>query len=145
MKEFEPQRHGGTKENQDHSDIASSPSDCIGDLNAPMDSRLRGNDNTYREAEWPEAKFIVGNPPFLGDKKMIAEPGEEYTKTIRKVYKGRVPGGADLVTYWFDKAQNQLEQGKDRQAGLMATNSIRQKRNRPVLEHICKTGCYWKG
>jgi len=93
-----------------------------------------------KEAEWPEAEFIVGNPPFLGDKKMIVELGEEYTKTIRKVYKGRVPGGADLVTYWIEKARGQLEQGKARQAGLVATNSIRQKRNRPVLERICKIG-----
>jgi len=73
-----------------------------------------------QEAEWPEAEFIVGNPPFLGDKKMIAELGEGYTKTIRKVYKGRVPGGADLVMYWFEKARAQLEQGKSRQAGLVA-------------------------
>jgi len=93
-----------------------------------------------KEAEWPEAEFIVGNPPFLGDKKMIAELGEQYTRNIRSVYKGKVPGGADLVTYWFAKSMDQMKAGKSKRAGLVATNSIRQKRNRPVLEHICLEG-----
>ncbi|HZP23163.1 MAG TPA: DNA methyltransferase, partial [Terriglobales bacterium] len=30
------------------------------------------------EPKWPEADFIIGNPPFLGDKKMRAELGDEY-------------------------------------------------------------------
>ena len=30
------------------------------------------------EPEWPEAEVIVGNPPFLGDKKMRAELGDKY-------------------------------------------------------------------
>jgi len=128
------------EESQNHKEITSSPNDSIGDPSKPMDSHLRGNDDTFKEADWPEAEFIVGNPPFLGDKKMIAELGEEYTKLLRSCYKGRVPGGADLVTYWFEKARSQLELGKARHAGLVATNSIRQKRNRPVLERICKTG-----
>ena len=40
---------------------------------------------------------IIGNPPFLGDKKMRAELGDEYVDALRKLYEGRVPGGADLV------------------------------------------------
>ncbi|MEZ5618200.1 MAG: hypothetical protein R3E40_07980 [Rhodocyclaceae bacterium] len=54
------------------------------------------------EAEWPECDAIVGNPPFLGDKMMRGELGAEYTDSLRKCYEGRVPGGADLVTYWFE-------------------------------------------
>src|SRR3546814_5322709 len=34
-------------------------------------------------AEWPEADAVVGNPPFLGNKKMIRELGEDYTRTLR--------------------------------------------------------------
>ena len=92
------------------------------------------------EAEWPEAEVIVGNPPFLGDKKMRAELGDEYVTRLRGRYRGRVPGGADLVCYWFEKARAQIEQGQAKRAGLVATNSIRQKRNRPVLERIGETG-----
>ena len=92
------------------------------------------------EAAWPDAEFIVGNPPFLGDKKQLAELGEQYVTTLRRTYAGRVPGGADLVCYWFEKARAQIEAGRARYAGLVATNSIRQKRNRPVLERIRETG-----
>ena len=89
------------------------------------------------EATWPTVDAIIGNPPFLGDKKMRGELGDDYTDTLRKIYEGRVPGGADLVTYWFEKARAQIEAGKCQRAGLVATNSIRQNRNRPVLERIC--------
>ena len=61
------------------------------------------------EADWPECDAIVGNPPFLGDKKMRGELGDEYVTALRKCYEGRVPGGADLVTYWFEKARAQIE------------------------------------
>ena len=50
-----------------------------------------------QEAEWPKADVIIGNPPFLGDKKQLAELGEQYAGLLRRVYAGRVPGGADLV------------------------------------------------
>jgi type II restriction/modification system DNA methylase subunit YeeA len=89
------------------------------------------------EAHWPAVDAIIGNPPFLGDKKMRTELGNEYTEILRKCYADRVPGGADLVTYWFEKARAQIESGKCLRAGLVSTNSIRQKRNRPVLERIC--------
>ena len=62
-------------------------------------------------AQWPQADCIIGNPPFLGDKRMRAELGDTYTETLRSVYAGRVPGGADLVCYWFSKATDVLEAG----------------------------------
>ena len=91
------------------------------------------------EAEWPAADVIVGNPPFLGDKVMRGELGDDYVETLRKSYDGRVPGGADLVTYWFEKARAQIAAGKLQAAGLVATNSIRGGANRKVLERIVET------
>ena len=88
------------------------------------------------EADWPAAECIVGNPPFLGDKKMIAELGESKVGRLRSLFAGRVPGGADLVTYWFEKARADIESGKAQRAGLVATNSIRGGRNRKVLDRI---------
>jgi type II restriction/modification system DNA methylase subunit YeeA len=85
------------------------------------------------------ADAIVGNPPFLGDKKQLAELGDEYAGWLRRVYQNRVPGGADLVCYWFEKARAQIEAGQAQRAGLVATNSIRGGANRKVLEHILKT------
>ena len=91
------------------------------------------------EADWPTADVIVGNPPFLGDKVMRSELGDDYVETLRKTYDGRVPGGADLVTYWFEKARAQIAAGKLQAAGLVSTNSIRGGANRKVLERIVET------
>jgi type II restriction/modification system DNA methylase subunit YeeA len=92
------------------------------------------------EAAWPAADFIIGNPPFLGDKKIRAELGDKYVGDLRVVYDNRVPGGADLVTYWFEKAREHIAAGKAKRAGLLATNSIRMVGNRSVLERIKDTG-----
>lgn len=91
------------------------------------------------EADWPHCDAIIGNPPFLGDKKMRGELGDGYTNALRHLYQGRVPGGADLVTYWFEKARAQIEAGKCTAAGLVATNSIRGGANRKVLDRITET------
>jgi hypothetical protein len=102
------------------------------------EGRGEGSPIAY-EAEWPKASVVIGNPPFLGDKKMRAELGDEYTETLRRVYAGRVPGGADLVTYWFERARAQIESGGLSAAGLVATQSIRAGANRAVLKQIVNT------
>ena len=91
------------------------------------------------EADWPTADVIVGNPPFLGGSVMRGELGADYVETLRQTYDGRVPGGADLVTYWFEKARAQIAAGKLQAAGLVSTNSIRGGANRKVLERIVDT------
>ena len=91
------------------------------------------------EASWPTANVVIGNPPFLGDKKMRAELGDAYTEALRKTYERRVPGGADLVCYWFEKARAQIETGALGAAGLVPTNSIRGGKNRVVLDAITRT------
>jgi len=100
----------------------------------------RGEDGALMEPEWPEVDCIIGNPPFLGDKKMRGELGDEYVDSLRSLYAGRVPGGADLVTFWFERARAQIEAGQAKRAGLLATNSIRMVGNRPVLERILDSG-----
>jgi type II restriction/modification system DNA methylase subunit YeeA len=92
------------------------------------------------EPEWQQAEFIISNPPFLGDKRMRGELGDAYVDELRKLYEGRVPGGADLVTYWFERARTEIEAGNTKRAGLLATNSIRMVGNRPVLESINTSG-----
>ena len=96
-----------------------------------------------QRAEWPEADVVVGNPPFLGNKKMIRELGEEYTIALRRAW-SNVPGGADLVCYWFAKAWDQMAAGKLQRAGLVATNSIRGGANREVLKPIVEDGCIFE-
>ena len=96
------------------------------------------------EPAWPAVDVIIGNPPFLGDKKMRAELGDEYVEVLRKLYGDRIPGQSDLVCYWFEKARAMIESGQVKRAGLLATNSIRGGANRKVLERIKQTGdIFW--
>jgi type II restriction/modification system DNA methylase subunit YeeA len=97
-------------------------------------------DGSHEEAKWPEAEFIVGNPPFLGGKLMLGAMGEDYVRAMRKPFQGRLSEFADLVCYWFEKANKQLNVGKCRRAGLVATNSIRGGANRRVLDEIAEKG-----
>lgn len=91
------------------------------------------------EAQWPTVDAIIGNPPFLGQRFILKELGDEYTEALRKCYADRVLGDADLVTYWFEKARVQIEVGNCQRAGLVATNSIRGGANQKVLARICGT------
>ncbi len=92
------------------------------------------------EAPWPACDAIVGNPPFLGDKVMRSQLGGDYTDTLRRCYEGRVPGGADFVTYWFEKGRAHIAAGQCSGVGLVATNSVRGGANRKVLERIADSG-----
>jgi type II restriction/modification system DNA methylase subunit YeeA len=105
--------------------------DAILELDAAGNPKLDAEGNPS-EPSWPEADFIVSNPPFLGDKRMRAELGDTYVEALRRLYEGRVPGGADLVTYWFEKARAQIAASTTKRAGLLATNSISMVGNRPV-------------
>ncbi len=104
-------------------------------LHARLLSRRDSNPDGM-EPEWPEADVIVGNPPFLGGSKLLANLGEDYVSRLRSLYQGRVPGGADLVTYWFEKARAQIEAGKIQRAGLVATQAIRTGNSNKVLASI---------
>lgn len=89
------------------------------------------------EAVWPQADAVVGNPPFVGDKKMRGELGNTYTEALRAAYKERVPGGADLVCYWFERARKELDRGGLKLVGLVSTNVLPVgTANRVVLERV---------
>nr|WP_317127487.1 DNA methyltransferase [Hymenobacter metallilatus] len=85
-------------------------------------------------AEWPQADFIVGNPPFVGNKRMRDLLGDGYVDALRKAYKGKVPDSADLVMYWWDNAAEALRSSKTERFGFITTNSLTQTFNRRVLQ-----------
>ncbi len=91
------------------------------------------------EPDWPEVDVIMGNPPFLGGNRIRGELGS-YVDDLFHLYDGRVPAFADLVCYWYEKARVQIEKGKAKRTGLLATNSIRGGANRAVLDRIKNTG-----
>lgn len=92
------------------------------------------------EYEWPAADAVVGNPPFLGGKRLRSELGDDYVDQLFETYDGRVERQADLVVYWFEKARSMIEAGTLKRAGLLSTNSIRGGANRRVLDRIKETG-----
>ncbi|MCQ8184867.1 class I SAM-dependent DNA methyltransferase [Parvularcula maris] len=98
-----------------------------------------------RRAEWPEAHFVVGNPPFIGGKDLRRELGDGYAEALWKARKD-VPGGADLVMHFWDEAATRLlrkpstaakkkgETNPLRRFGFITTNSITQTFSRRVIE-----------
>ncbi len=57
-----------------------------------------------KPADWPEADYIVGNPPFIGTARMRDALGDGYTESLRKAYPN-VPDSADFVMFWWDKSR----------------------------------------
>lgn len=96
-------------------------------------------DNKPYEPTWPEADYIIGNPPFLGSRRLKSELGETYVTDLFALYEARVPQEADLVTYWFSKALDEIEIHACR-VGLLATQAIRAGANRIVLNRISEKG-----
>ena len=92
---------------------------------------------TGQEPAWPQVDVIVGNPPFLGSKLHLRRLGGDYVHKLRAAYAGRVPPGADLVCYWFEKARAMAAGGEVRRVGLLATKSIANAEpSRQVLDRI---------
>ncbi len=91
-------------------------------------------------AEWPEAEFVVGNPPFLGSNQMLGDLPDGYVPKLREAWTDDVSGTADLCVYWHEQARRYIAAGQTNRAGLLATNSIRDSQNRQVLERILSSG-----
>jgi len=92
------------------------------------------------QAAWPTTNVIVGNPPFLGGKRMRTVLGDAYCARLFAAYAGQVPAEADLVCYWVARAQEEVAAGRLARAGLVTTNSIRGGANRRVLEPMAQEG-----
>jgi hypothetical protein len=84
---------------------------------------------------WPEAEYIVGNPPFIGAKYLRQELGDGYVSELWSAYP-KVPKSADLAMHFWWKAAQALRAGKPlrgratppvtRRFGLITSNSLRQ-------------------
>ena len=88
-----------------------------------------------KPATWPEAEFIVGNPPFIAGKDLRAELGDGYAEALWKAYP-KVPKSADIALHFWWKAGQALRAGKPadgrasppvtRRFGFITSNSLRQ-------------------
>jgi hypothetical protein len=86
-----------------------------------------------RKAAWPEADFVVGNPPFIGGWRLRAMFGDGYVSALWSVYPD-IPPKADFVMFWWDKAADAVADGKLEAFGFITTNSIGQVFQRRVIE-----------
>jgi hypothetical protein len=117
--------------------------ECIKNEDAILDL---SNPKHPAPAKWDPADFIVGNPPFLGSK-LFRKNGipDDYLTALFSAYadeKGSpiIPRTSDLCCYWFELARRAIESNPSTRAGLLATQGIRGKDNRSVLERIKATG-----
>jgi hypothetical protein len=85
-----------------------------------------------KKSKWPEADFVIGNPPFIGGKDIRAWHGDGYAFAIRDTY-DEVPESADFVMYWWQRAAEHARAGKLRRFGFVTTNSITQVFDRRVV------------
>jgi hypothetical protein len=96
-----------------------------------LDSTIIAADALF--VDWPHADAIIGNPPYLGRRKMVAELGAAYVAKLDDEFGPK--GVADFVTYWFPKAHDRLPSGG--RAGYVATKSVKQVSGRAAsLDYI---------
>ncbi len=113
------------------------------DANFSIGDALIAPDGT--RTPWPKADVIIGNPPFLGAKRLKPERGADYVNAVRKLYP-EVPGMADYCVYWFRRAHDHLpvctvDDPVTGRAGLVGTQNIRNNASRiGGLDAICADG-----
>ena len=88
-----------------------------------------------REAEWPEADYVVSNPPFIGNARMREILGDGYSEALRSTY-SQIPSTVDYVMYWWSKSAQLLKNKCLQRFGLITTNTIRQVWQRSVIDHF---------
>src|SRR3546814_2074636 len=82
-----------------------------------------------RRQVWPEADFIIGNPPFIGCRRMRKRLGSPYVDTLRSVY-GDLSGEIDFVTYWWARCAEQVANGsrsEERRVGNECVSTCRSR------------------
>jgi hypothetical protein len=92
-----------------------------------------------RQAQWPQADFIIGNPPFIGAGAMRGALGDGYVDALRGSWP-KVPESADFVMYWWHHAAEQVRTGQAERFGFITTNSLRQTFNRRVVQQATEDG-----
>ena len=81
----------------------------------------------------------MGNPPYMGNKRMREAFGDGYVDALRAAYPD-VPDSADYVMYWWHRAAREVAKGRTIRAGLITTNSITQTFNRGVVAQAMEEG-----
>ena len=109
---------------------------------APLPTVVDGRE-TYpnpRRPDWPDAEFIVGNPPFVGKGAALRDALGSQVEALWAAHH-HINRSADLVMYWWDRAAETLTRTGTvlRRFGFVTTNSITQEFSRRVVKKRIET------
>ena len=93
-----------------------------------------------RVASWPEADFIVGNPPFIANRNFRRELGDGYVDALSQAYSA-VRKPVDLVVYFWFQALKFQNKKNLRRVGLVSTSRLRLAQNNAVFRQAL--GKFW--
>jgi hypothetical protein len=128
-------------------DVSESDRGLLSTLTSPpLGENERGGNPFHWELEFPEIfvgrenkgfDALVGNPPFMGGKKITGALGKAYREFIVQWLGQGKRGNADLCAYFFLRGQQLIR--NEGSFGLVATNTIAQGDTREVgLDQLVK-------
>jgi SAM-dependent methyltransferase len=95
-------------------------------------------------ATWPKADVIIGNPPFLGAKRLKPERGADYVNAVRKLYP-EVPGNGRLLRVLVPPRPRPpaglhggRSGGRPRRPGRHAEHPQQRLAHRRAGRHLCR-------
>lgn len=92
-----------------------------------------------RKAEWPEADFIVGNPPYIGKSRKRVALGDGYINALQVAYP-ELAKAADFVMCWWHRGAEEVVHGRTLRVGMITTNSIVQTQNQRSVKFALARG-----
>ncbi|MEO8287129.1 MAG: DNA methyltransferase [Chloroflexota bacterium] len=106
----------------------------ISALRAEADALLQGRRPFHWQLEFPEVfsqervepgfDAIIGNPPFLGGRRITGSLGDPYYAYVVRIVSNSTQGNSDLCSYFFLRGSEITHEGSN--IGLIATNTIAQ-------------------
>ncbi|WP_122465531.1 class I SAM-dependent DNA methyltransferase [Brevundimonas lutea] len=93
-------------------------------------------DRPGRRPDWPDAEFIIGNPPFTGGKDLRRRLGAAYVSQLADTWP-EIGRSADVAMYFWARAAELTARpgSRVRRFGFVTTNSIVQPFQRGVVNH----------
>ena len=103
----------------------------------PLKSNANIREGNALRLEWPQADYIMGNPPFVGARLMSKEQKDDLADIFGPRWKNL--GNMDYVCGWYKRAADIMAEHPTTRAALVSTNSITQGEQvanlwRPLVE-----------
>ena len=87
-----------------------------------------------RVPDWPKAEFIVGNPPFIPNRRFRELFGDAYTEALSPAYP-EFSQAADFVLFFWINALRLSKKMTTCRVGFVSTSRLRMSQNRTVLNN----------